>query len=133
MKVRESNSRKFLDFLVDSQSLYQAIGWRFDLVSSLADWPNKAEFQKSIDRLLLVEPADFPNNRRSLLVCGECGGLDCGAISIVIEEQQNSFSWHSFGHERSWDDDIEMLESPGPFVFDKAQYVQALQDARSCF
>src|SRR5688572_20373327 len=91
--------RKFLDFIVDGQSLHALVGNKLDSVSCLAQWPRMAETQKALDRLLLLEPADFPNNRRSLYVCGECGDLGCGAVSITIVEQDDTFTWHSFGYE----------------------------------
>lgn len=121
--------RKFLDFVVDSQSLYDLVGHQFDKVSCLAQWPNAEEIQKALNRLLLREPADFPNNRRALYVCGECGGLDCGAVSIVIEEHENTITWRDFGYENSWEDNLEKFEDIGPFVFNKGEYIVALQEA----
>ncbi len=121
--------RAFLDFVVDGQSLYELVGYQFDAVSCLAQWSNMEETHKALNRLLLTEQADFPNNRRSLYVCGECGGFDCGAVSIIIEEQQEAITWHSFGHERSWEENLEEFEDIGPFVFNKAQYVVALEAA----
>lgn len=118
---------------IDNDSLYQKLGHPFDLVSCLANWPTKAEFHKSLNRLLLLEEADFLNDRRSLFVCGECGDLGCGAISIVVEESATTFSWRGFGHERSWDNDIEMFNEVGVFVFDKTQYLETLQAAHNYF
>ena len=123
------NGRRYLDFVVDGQSLFDLIGYRFDTVSCLALWPNMAETHKALARLLLSEPADFPNNRRSLYVCGECGGLDCGAVSILIDEQQDAISWHSFGYENDWEDKLEIFEGLGPFAFSKSQYTETLEQA----
>jgi hypothetical protein len=39
----------------------------------------ESETLKAVDRLLLMSDADFPNDRRSLFVCAECGDLGCGA------------------------------------------------------
>jgi hypothetical protein len=122
-------ARIFLDFVVDGRSLYDLVGHQFDTVSCLAQWPDMEETQKALNRLLLLEPADFPDNRRSLYVCGECGGLDCGAVSIIIEEEQDTITWHTFGYERDWEDNLEELKDIGPFVFGKAQYTQTLKRA----
>jgi hypothetical protein len=66
--------RDYLDFEVDGICLSTKFG---DMVSCLgwavSDWNDKA-----VRRLLLEEPADFENNRRSLYVCPECGDLGCG-------------------------------------------------------
>jgi hypothetical protein len=121
--------RKFLDFVVEGQSLYELLGQQFDTVSCLAQWPNSNAAQTAVNRLLLREEADFPNNRRSLYVCGECGGLDCGAISVIIEAEQDKVTWHSFGYERDWDEQIEEFSSIGPFIFNKAQYTTTLEQA----
>lgn len=125
---RKSGSRvKFLDFVVDGQSLYELLGRQFDTVSCLASWPNTEEFRKAMNRLLLREEADFLNNRRSLYICGECGGLDCGAVSLVIEEKENVIVWRSFGYENTYEDALHEVEGVTSFTFDKAQYTQTIE------
>jgi hypothetical protein len=121
------NGRKYLDFVVDGESLFERIGHQFDTVSCLTLWPVVEETHKSLNRLLLVEEADFPGDRRALYVCGECGGLDCGAVSIVIEEDKDTVTWREFGYENSWDDNVEKFEEIGPFVFQKEQYTKTLK------
>jgi hypothetical protein len=79
--------RKFLDFLVDGVSLYEEIGRRSDLVSTVwIDPPMPREDQdKAIRRLLALDTGDLPNGRVSLYVCPECGDLGCGVISVQID------------------------------------------------
>src|ERR1700675_1131017 len=80
------SERNYFDFIISEQSLSErANNVGYDLVSVLAKEWVPEESQKAIRRLLLIDPADFPNNRRSLLVCGECGDLGCGAVSVTIE------------------------------------------------
>ncbi|HEX8465642.1 MAG TPA: hypothetical protein VF627_13575 [Abditibacterium sp.] len=130
LKIAERrNGRKFLDFVVNKESVFDLVGYQFDTVSCIASWPNMEETFKSVDRLLLREPADFRNNRCSLYVCGECGGLDCGAVSLIIEEHEDTILWREFGHERDWENDLEKFEEIGPFVFNKEQYVKKLESS----
>src|SRR5215471_14678269 len=73
------SEHNYLDFVIDGHSLRDLAN--YDVVSILCkEWTPK-EREKSVQRLLRDELADFPGDRRSLLVCAECGGLDCGAIS----------------------------------------------------
>ncbi len=123
------SGRTYVDFLVDGKSLAAAI--KLDLVSVLtAEW-DVSERQKSIRRLLLEEPADFPENRRSLFVCAECGDLGCGAVSLVIDLSTDAVTWRDFGYENNYEPQVhhEGLESLGPFVFGLDSYRRSLQNA----
>src|SRR5271167_2896452 len=76
------SERNYLDFVIDGIPLSERIAHAgYDLVSVATKEWTQSERQRSLRRLLLEEPADFPNDRRSLMVCGECGDLGCGAIS----------------------------------------------------
>jgi hypothetical protein len=89
------------------------------------------EIEKSVGRLLLKDPADLPNDRRSLLVCGECGDIGCGAISIVIDTSENIVTWRDFGYENNYEPDVhtEKLKELGPFEFAADEYKRKLLDA----
>jgi hypothetical protein len=83
-----------------------------------------------VERLLLRRPADMPNGRYSLLSCPECGDTRCGCVSVVIERDEDTFVWHSFGHDEydpvedePWLDEIV---GRGPFRFEAANYERVL-------
>ncbi len=118
----------FLDFIVDGQALSEKVGG--DLASCLG-WFVPEENQKAVRRLLLEDPADFPNNRRSLYVCPECGDLGCGAVSAVVEEVKGKIIWRNFGYENNYEEEVKfgVYENISPMVFDKAQYVGAIKAA----
>jgi hypothetical protein len=59
------SERHFLDFVVDGQSLWEALGKRHDMVSILCAEYSADETAKAIGRLRLNEEADLPNGRRS--------------------------------------------------------------------
>src|ERR1700676_609117 len=69
------SERHFIDFVVDGQSLWEALGERHDMVSILCTEYSADETAKAVGRLLLHEKADLPNDRRSFFVCSECGDL----------------------------------------------------------
>jgi hypothetical protein len=120
------SERNFLDFVIDGQSL--ADRTNYDLVSVLCkEWVSE-EREKSVRRLLGEESADFPNDRRSLLVCGECGDIGCGAISIVIDSSENIVTWRDFGYENNHESVVhtEKLKDLGPFAFAANEYKQKL-------
>jgi hypothetical protein len=131
--------RRFLDFVVDGRSLYDVIRSKnVDNISPLwigeAD-PNGARVAAIISakRLMLMEPADFPNNRRSLFICAECGDLGCGAVSVLVERLDDTITWRDFGYEKNWEEKLwtENYEDMGPFTFRSSEYYQVLNDVIS--
>lgn len=113
--------RRFLDFVIDGNPFSEKVG---DLVTEIASF--KFGGETAIKRLLLEEESDFPNNRRSLYVCSECGDLDCGAISIIIEKREDNIVWKDFGFQNGYSDDLSIYENFGPFVFNENEYREIL-------
>jgi hypothetical protein len=120
------SERNYLDFVVDGQSLLD--GTRYDLVTTLCrEWALE-EREKSVRRLLGEESADFPDDRRSLLVCAQCGDIGCGAVSIVLRFSDKTVHWQDFGYQNNYEPEIhdEHLKSLGPFEFDLGDYKSKL-------
>lgn len=117
--------RDYFDFVVGDESLSEKLGG--DLISCLG-WTVPDQNEKSVRRLLLEEPADFPKNRRSLYICPECGDLGCGAISIVVEQIGNEIIWRDFALEYNYSDDL-ISQDLGPFIFDKSDYEKIIKSA----
>jgi hypothetical protein len=120
--------RDYLDFVIDGRLLSEQIGG--DLVTCLG-WAVASENTRAVRRLLLDEPADFPNGRRSLYVCPECGDLGCGAVSAVIENVDNQIMWRDFGYENDYENIVRLddYRNLGPFVFDAAEYERVIRRA----
>ena len=123
-----ATTREYLDFVVDGEPLSKRIAG--DLASCLG-WFVPEENAKAIRRLLLEQPADLPNNRRSLYVCAECGDLGCGAVSVVIEVTGDQFIWRDFGFQNDYEDEIVTTgyAGIGPLVFDKDEYEAVIRSA----
>jgi hypothetical protein len=125
------SERHFLDFVVDGQSLWRALGERHDMVSILCAEYSAAETAKAIERLRLNEKADLPNGRCSFFVCSECGDLGCGAITALVERQGETIEWKAFGYENTYEDNtsLDSYRTVGPFTFDATAYERALVQA----
>jgi len=116
------SERTYLDFVVDGQSLLD--GAPYDLVTILCrEWALE-EREKSVRRLLGEEPADFQEDRRSLLVCAECGDIGCGAVSIILRLSDKTVRWQDFGYQNNYEPEIhgDHLKRLGPFEFDLEDY-----------
>jgi hypothetical protein len=120
------SERSYLDFVIDGQSLAERT--RYDLVSVLCKEWALEEREKSVRRLLGEESADFPDKRRSLLVCGECGDIGCGAVSIILHLSDKTVLWQDFGYQNNYAPEIhgEHLKRLGPFEFDLGDYTNKL-------
>jgi len=119
--------RNFLDFIVDGQSLSAVVG---DQISCLGSFVSD-ENAKAVRRLLLEEPADLPDNRRTLYVCPECGDIGCGVVSLVVERVDKKIIWRHFGYENNYESGIrvEGFEEIGPFAFNADEYEKVLKQA----
>jgi hypothetical protein len=122
------SERNFLDFSINDQSLWEKVGRARDTVSVFCREYVLNESIKAVKRLLLTEEADFPNNRRSLFICSECGDRGCGAITALVHDEDGALVWSDFGFENTYERDIDLdrYKGIGPFVFDSASYSNAM-------
>lgn len=122
--------RTFLDFVVDGVSLYEKIGRRSDLISTIWIDPPMAinEQRRAIRRLLKLDAGDLPGDRVSLYICPECGELGCGSISLHIQIAAEQITWYDFGYENSYEDHVDRnsYSSVGPFHFNRSFYEATL-------
>jgi hypothetical protein len=120
------SERHFLDFVIDGHSLAETA--RYDLVSVLCkEWVSEQR-EKSVRRLLGEEAADFADDRRSLLVCAECGDIGCGAVSVIVDFSDETVLWRDFGYQNNYEPEIhgEHLKNLGPFEFNLSDYKNRL-------
>jgi hypothetical protein len=125
------SARTFCDFLIDGQSLADILTTRgFDLISVL--WIDAPENlgRAATQRLLRLQGADCPNDRRTLYVCSECGDIGCAAITVRVESAAETFTWKEFGYENSYEPGVshEEFTDLGPFVFSRDEYARVLND-----
>jgi len=129
---RYKTSRSYLDFVIDGVSLAERFtSAGFDLVGVFSKtWVPEAN-EAALRRLLLEEASDFPNGRCSVFVCGECGDLACGAVSVHVSASNSTVIWKDFGFQNSHESEIrfEKLSDLGPFQFDIESYRRRLSGA----
>ena len=125
------SERHFLDFVVDSESLWEKVGKPKDSVSIICFEFSREETIKDVNRLLLIEKAAIPEDRRSLFICGECGGFECGAVTASVVRDGKSVVWKDFGFENSYEENIHLGEYKGigPYSFDWTPYERTLLQA----
>jgi hypothetical protein len=96
------SEREFLDFVVDGISLWQLC--RSEGLDNISCVWLPDVYKPAVKRLLLQEPADFPDGRVSLYVCAECGGIDCGAVAVLITQRENIVTWSDFAYQNDYDE-----------------------------
>jgi hypothetical protein len=118
--------RTSADFLIDGQSLLDLLvenaGGHADFMGCfVTGYAKECERKSSI--LLDVPPGS--GKRVLLYVCPECGDVACGAYSVLVRRERESYVWESFAYQTS-ECDLKAIATLGPFVFDAAVYKAAV-------
>ncbi|MFD4628613.1 oxidoreductase [Streptomyces sp. NPDC058284] len=122
--------RDFVDFIVDGRPLLFRLS-DLDAVSPLAADIPPAIFTAHVRRLLLEAEAPLREGRYVIYGCPECEGLECGAVTAVIEKSadgSDDFVWRDFAWQTSEPVDLVLngYHGIGPFRFRGAEYREAL-------
>jgi hypothetical protein len=128
--------RSFLDFRVGDWLLGPLVATRVRLVDLANDyvsvlvtnWPAGFPAQ-AVMQLLGMEEPPLPDGRTPLYLCAECGGLGCGAVTAVIERDDDGVTWHSLGRQTDYDSfvDYEPFKDLGPYRFHITSYEATLR------
>ncbi|GCD33471.1 oxidoreductase [Streptomyces chrestomyceticus JCM 4735] len=124
--------RDFWDFIVDGRPLLLRLA-DLDAVSPLAADLGPSLFTAHVRRLLLEEDAPLADGRYVLYGCPECEGLECGAVTAVIERDGPDVVWRDFAWQTGRTADLRRDGYPGigPFRFHGARYRAALENLLS--
>lgn len=125
------SERHFLDFVVNGHSLWEKVGKAHDMVSVLCREFLLDQTKSAVNRLLRLERADMPDDRRSLFICSECGDLGCGAITAIVSKKGETVVWSNFGYQNNYEENVisSGYDGAGPFTFDAVTYECLLLDA----
>ncbi|WP_420121643.1 hypothetical protein [Nakamurella sp.] len=126
-----------LDWTIDGAPLRQHLtdegdeGRGFERVTMLGDAPDQALEQ--IDRLLGRDWPDGDDGRTALLVCAECGSLDCGAVTALVVFSRDTVEWRDirFEYPRCHGHPPESEIPPVTFAFDRHRYTALLLGLRA--
>jgi hypothetical protein len=122
--------RDFVDFIVDGRPLLFQLS-DLDAVSPLASDVPPAIFSHHVRGLLLETAAPLSEGRHVIYGCPECEGLECGAVTAVIErapDGTDSYVWRDFAWQTAERADLELngYHGIGPFRFRGDEYRAAL-------
>jgi hypothetical protein len=70
---------------------------------------------------MLLDIPSVGGKRVLLYICPECGDVACGAYSVLVRCELESYRWESFAYQTS-ESDMTPVETVGPFVFDACMY-----------
>lgn len=127
--------RDFVDFIVNGRPLLFQLS-DLDAVSPLAADIPPAIFTAHVRRLLLEAEAPLGDGRYVIYGCPECEGLECGAVTAVIERSDDGsddFVWRDFAWQTAEPADLQLngYHGIGPFRFRGAEYRAALHQLLS--
>ncbi|MGG2028396.1 oxidoreductase [Gottfriedia sp. S16(2024)] len=119
---------EFNHLIIDGISLYQKL-MKYNFIPSLG-W-GVVEFQRDMIKYFLLEkPHELLWYRIPILICPDCGDLDCGFISAKIDLLDNKVIWKDF-YVGDYNNDYERKLDLGPFYFDDQSYKKAIISARN--
>ena len=126
-RVRRHPQSHFLDFIVNGISLRRTGLDAGDLVTELnrSWWSGRSA---AVETLTGRRPAPgLASGRVPLLVCGDCGDLACGAVTVALRVGPREVTWSDF----RWEDGHSApIDSPVlPIVFDRDRYEAELAGA----
>ncbi|MGM0885242.1 MAG: oxidoreductase [Bacillota bacterium] len=121
---KEDKITVFADIIIDSMSLYQRLK-KYDLVPAFG-WGNEEHQQLITDYFLFRYPFELKYHRYPILICPQCGDLECGYISVAIDKESESdiVEWSNFYLEHN-----NQLLDIGPFHFKWDNYRSAIEKA----
>ncbi|MCZ4608354.1 oxidoreductase [Streptomyces sp. Lzd4kr] len=119
--------RDFVDFIVDGRPLLFQLS-DLDAVSPLASDVPPAIFTAQVRSLLLEAEPPLPGGRYVIYGCPECADLACGAVTAVIDKEDDDYIWQDFAWQTDEHADLELngYHGIGPFRFQGSEYRAAL-------
>lgn len=125
-----ASNHRSLDWTVNSKPLRTLLGWKIPPKHStcmVTGWDLNAALA-GLDGLRVEGAGGFPDGRVAVLVCEECGDLECGALSVRVKRQAGVVGWSDFGWQVPSEDGFGPLEEPLSFEFAADEY-DALLDS----
>lgn len=126
--VRHPESH-FLDYVIDGTPLRGIVPGMADLVTNLNRAWRPEAVAETVEILLGRRPdPDLGGGRVPLLVCGACGGLDCGALTARLSVTDGEVRWSEW----QWVDsegERDLDVQPEGYRFDRTTYETTISAA----
>lgn len=110
----QASEHSFLDWTVNGQPLRFMLGWEnapSDTTCMVTGWDLDAGLAW-LESLGSAGAGDFPDGRAAVLVCQECGDLECGALSVSITREAATVRWSDFGWQVPHEEGFQPLDVP---------------------
>ena len=119
----------YLDLVVDGRSFSAIAHGPANMVAPL----NRAwlpTVPDAIRELLGERPTEgLSEGRTSLLVCGTCGDLACGAVTVSLRVVDDTVTWSKFAWENAYEPATRIDGAPASVAFDRRDYADVLTNA----
>jgi hypothetical protein len=123
---RRKSARHYLDFKIDGQSLRELVSETGDRVTPLCqEWEGSyvAEYAAAMRGAVRTDDFGLAKHELEVLVCAECGDLECGAVVASVRIVGGIVTWDGF----RWVQGAGLEEFPvevtgAPFAFDRREY-----------
>ena len=82
----ETSEHRFLDWTLNGKLLRTMLGWEnppSDCTCMVSGWDLEAGLEW-LESLRFEGAGGLPDGRAAVLVCQECGDLECGALSVEV-------------------------------------------------
>lgn len=123
-----TTQRDSADFLVDGESLLARLvkmhGGHGDFMGCFVRGFSEDNAQ-ALNELLFEVDARSGQRRVAIYICPECGDIECGIFSVMVELRADEVIWSKFAYENG-DDEPSVFEEIGPFKFALLQYEKAV-------
>jgi hypothetical protein len=122
---RSQAARRYYDYLISGVALRSLIDPHDHI--GVFGWLERAHETRFAKQLLRRAPSDLPSGRVPLYICPECADLGCGALSVRVIEDHDSFAWTDLGFETSFGDPPAEFLDVRAFYFPKREYDTAIR------
>lgn len=120
----DTSENRFLDWTLNGKLLRTMLGWEnppSDCTCMVSGWDLDAGLAW-LESLRLEGAGDFPDGRAAVLVCQECGDLECGALSVDVTRESTTVRWSDFGWQVPREAGFQPLDVPLRFEFEAVDY-----------
>ena len=130
---RSGAESRFLDWTVNGVLLRSMLGWaRPPLMTTClrSGWVLEPVLA-SLASLTVASSGEFPDGRAAILVCEQCGDLECGALSARIDIGDGVVHWADFGWQVPSEDGFDWIETRLQLAFAEREYQALLAGVRN--
>lgn len=125
---RPGSEARFLDWTVNGVLLRSLLGWASPplMTTCLRSGWVLEPVLASLASLTASGRGEFPDGRAAILVCEQCGDLECGAMSARVEIGDGVVRWTDFGWQVPSQDGFDPVETPLHLAFTEREYQELL-------